>query len=152
MRSTAAMISGLWFLIASSGAATAQLREGTDAFGDWRLDKPGTIRLITPKDLPAPGATPSAANVSRVVAKPANAKLRVPPGFRIELFADGLNGPRILRVAPNGDIFVAETYKGSIRILRAADGASKPDTNEVFAAGLNRPFGIAFFPNGDNQQ
>jgi glucose/arabinose dehydrogenase len=148
----AAATSALLFLIAWSGTATAQVREGKDAFGDWRLDKPGTVRLITPNDLPVPGATPSAANVSRVVAKPANADLQVPPGFKIELFADGLSDPRIIRVAPNGDIFVAETHVGRIRVLRAADGSSKPDTNEVFAAGLNRPFGIAFFPNGDNPQ
>jgi glucose/arabinose dehydrogenase len=152
MRSTAAMTSALLFLIASAGMATAQLREGRDAFGDWRLDKPGTIRLIKPEDLPEPGATPSAANVSRVVARPANASLQVPPGFRVELFADGLKDPRIVRVAPNGDIFVAETHAGTIRILRSPDGASKPDTNEVFASGLNRPFGIAFFPNGGNPQ
>jgi glucose/arabinose dehydrogenase len=150
--SMATVTSALLCLIASSGAATAQVREGKDAFGDWRSDKPGTIRLITPKDLPAPGATPSAANVSEVVAKPANANLQVPPGFKVELFAEGLSDPRIVRVAPNGDIFVAETHGGRIRVLRAADGSSKPDTNEVFAAGLNRPFGIAFFPNGDNPQ
>jgi glucose/arabinose dehydrogenase len=150
-RSMAAITSG-FLLIASSGVATAQLREGTDAFGDWRLDKPGTTRLITPKDLPEPGATPSAANVSRVVARPANANLRVPPGFKIELFVEGLSDPRILRVAPNGDIFVAETRGGRIRVLRATDGASKPDANEVYAGGLNRPFGIAFFPNGDDPQ
>jgi len=150
--SMAAVTSALLCLIASGGVATAQVREGKDAFGDWRSDKPGAIRLITPKDLPAPGATPSAANVSEVVAKPANASLQVPPGFKIELFAEGLSDPRIVRVAPNGDIFVAETHGGRIRVLRAADGSSKPDTNEVFAAGLNRPFGIAFFPNGDNPQ
>ena len=74
------------------------------------------------------------------------------PGFKIELFAEGLSGPRIIRIAPNGDIFVAETRAGRIRVLRAADGAAKPGTNEIFASGLNRPFGIAFFPSGDNPQ
>jgi hypothetical protein len=77
---------------------------------------------------------------------------QVPPGFKIELFAEGLSGPRIIRVAPNGDIFVAETRAGRVRVLRAADGAAKPGTNEIFASGLHAPFGIAFFPNGDNPQ
>jgi len=44
---------------------------GTAAFGDWRADKPGVSRLIKAEDLPRPGATPSSANVSRVVPRPA---------------------------------------------------------------------------------
>src|SRR6266851_1766358 len=106
-------------------AQPATLR-GQDAFGDWRRDKPGTARLIKPEDLPKPGATPSAANMSRVVARPASMMPQVPPGFKVELFADGLSGPRIIRKAPNGDVFVAETRAGRIRILRAAEGAPKP--------------------------
>jgi glucose/arabinose dehydrogenase len=68
------------------------------------------------------------------------------------LFAEGLSGPRIIRTAPNGDIFVAETHAGRIRVLRAADGAAKPGVTETFASGLHSPFGIAFFPSGDNPQ
>ena len=134
------------------GAARAEpgRLEGKDAFGNWHLDKPGTLRLIRPQDLPAPGATRSVANFSHVVPKPPDAAPKVPPGFKIALFAAGLSGPRIIRVAPNGDIFVAETGAGRIRVLRAADGAAQPAKNVVFASGLNRPFGIAFYPSGDN--
>src|ERR1700749_2205088 len=135
-------------LSALGGAAIAQTREGRDAYGSWQADKPGTLRLIRPQDLPAPG--PSSANVSRVVARPAGAMPQVPPGFRIELFAEGLSGPRIIRTAPNGDIFVAETHAGRIRVLRAPHGATKPDTNEIFVSGLHAPFGIAFFRNGSD--
>src|ERR1700729_1250673 len=98
------------------GAAIAQTREGKDAYGSWQADKPGTVRLIRPQDLPAPG--PASANVSHVVARPAGAMPQVPDGFKIELFAEGLNGPRNMRIAPNGDIFVAETRAGRIRVLR----------------------------------
>jgi hypothetical protein len=132
------------------GVAIAQTREGREAYGNWQVDKPGTVRLIRPQDLPAPG--PSSANVSRVVTRPAGAMPQVPPGFRIELFAEGLSGPRIIRTAPNGDIFVAETRAGRIRVLRAADGTTKPGTNEIFASGLHGPFGIAFFPDGSDPQ
>jgi glucose/arabinose dehydrogenase len=125
---------------------------GDAAFGDWRADKPGVSRLIKPEDLPKPGATPSAANFSRVVPRPSSAMLQVPAGFQINLFAEGLSGPRQMRVAPNGDIFVAETRSGRIRVLRAPDGSATPSTNEIYAGGLNQPFGIAFFPNGDNPQ
>src|SRR4029077_18759634 len=82
---------------------------GDAAFGDWRSDRPGVVRLIRPADLPKPGATASASNSPRVVPRPRSSALGVPAGFKIELFAEGLSGPRQMRVAPNGDVFVAET-------------------------------------------
>jgi glucose/arabinose dehydrogenase len=57
-----------------------------------------------------------------------------------------------MRVAPNGDIFVAETDAGRVRVLRAEDGDAKPSKNEIFASGLNQPFGIAFYPSGDHPE
>ena len=129
--------------------AQSALLTGDAAFGDWRTNKPGVRRLIRPEDLPKPGATASSANVSHVVARPTGAVLQVPDGFKIALFAEGLDEPRQMRVAPNGDIFVAETDAGQIRVLRAADGAAKPSANEVYAGGLDGPFGIAFFPSND---
>jgi glucose/arabinose dehydrogenase len=154
MRGIPAVVAALGIFAALDSAAVAQsgVREGKDAFGSWQADKPGTIRLIRPKDLPEPGATRSSANMSRVVRKPAGAAPQVPPGFKIGLFAEGLSGPRVIRVAPNGDVFVAETHAGRIRVLRAAAGASTPSVNETYATGLHQPFGIAFFPSGDNPQ
>ena len=125
---------------------------GAAAFGDWHADKPGVTRLIRPADLPRPGATPSSANAPHLVRRPPSALPQVPAGFKIDLFADGLSGPRQMRVAPNGDIFVAETGPGRIRVLHAADGATKPSANEIYASGLHQPFGIAFFPSGNNPQ
>ncbi|MCP3459118.1 sorbosone dehydrogenase family protein [Bradyrhizobium sp. CCGUVB23] len=145
-----ALTSALFVAVIGTVASAEPVLKGKEAFGSWRSDKPGTVRLIRPQDLPAPGASRSAANASSVVARPAEATPLVPEGFKIELLAEGLSGPRILRVAPNGDIFLAETRAGRIRVLRA-EGA-KIVANEIFASGLNRPFGIAFFPNGDNPQ
>ena len=147
-------LAGAVFAATGVGHALAQSGplSGTAAFGDWRTDRPGVSRLIRPEDLPRPGATPSSANVSRVVKRPSDALPQVPAGFKIELFAEGLSGPRQIRLAPNGDIFVAETGAGRIRVLRAADGASKPSGNEIYASGLSRPFGIAFYPDGGNPQ
>jgi glucose/arabinose dehydrogenase len=133
---------------AAPGALAQPVLRGPEAFGDWKGDRPGLARHITPEDLPRPGATRSASNVSRIVSRPAAAAPQVPDGFRAELFAEGLSEPRIIRVAPNGDIFVAETSSGRIRVLRAADGAEKATANEVFASGLHEPFGIAFYPTG----
>jgi len=121
------------------------------AFGDWRTDKPGLVRLIRPGDLPRPGATASSANVSHVVPRPASAMPQVPAGFKVELLIAGLNGPRQIRTAPNGDIFIAETRANRIRVLRLSEDGSRIAKNEIYAAGLSRPFGVAFFPSDHPQ-
>jgi glucose/arabinose dehydrogenase len=120
--------------------------------GDWRHAAPGVEHHLTVADLPAPYKTTSSGNSPRVVAQPANASLSVPAGFKVQLFATGLSDPRIVRVAPNGDIFVAETAENRIRVLRAADGAQAPSDNQIFADGLDQPFGIAFYPPGNHPQ
>jgi len=116
--------------------------------GDWRSDAPGVRHAIPINQLPAPYATESAGNGPKIVARPAGAALAVPPGFTVQLFASGLSGPRLMRAAPNGDIFVAETARGRIRVMRAADGAGQPSEIAVYAEGLRGPFGIAFYPLG----
>src|SRR4030088_1416487 len=139
------VINGLVLLLAAAVIVPAMAQSGplvgTAAFGDWRSDKPGVSRLIRPEDLPKPGATPSAANVSRVVPRPSATMPQVPAGFKIELFAEGLSGPRQIQVAPNGDIFVAETRAGRIRVLRAPDGNARVSTSEIYARGLRSAFG-----------
>jgi glucose/arabinose dehydrogenase/cytochrome c2 len=129
--------------VAAPGALT-----GTAAFGSYRRDGPGVRRHLTVADLPPPFGTESARNSPSVVSRPSGALLHVPAGFAVDLFASDLKNPRIVRVAPNGDIFVAETAAGQLRILRAKEGAFKPNQIEVFAQGLDHPFGIAFYPPG----
>jgi glucose/arabinose dehydrogenase len=133
-------------------AQNARVLTGQTAFGDWHDDAPGVWRHITPADLPPPGASPSVSNFARIVPRPAGAVPQAPAGFKVELFASGLKAPRALRVAPNGDIFVAETDAGRIRVLRAPDGASKASETGVFASGLDEPFGLAFYPPGPDPQ
>jgi glucose/arabinose dehydrogenase len=125
---------------------------GRDALGDWTTDAPDVRRRITVADLPKPYASESVDNGPRLVPRPADAWPKAPAGFKVEEFAAGLKGPRLLRVAPNGDIFVAESYAGRVLLLRAPDGAGRAATTEVFAADLNRPFGIAFYPPGPDPQ
>jgi glucose/arabinose dehydrogenase len=153
MPTTITTAASVLLVLAAGATAAAEpgVLTGKDAFGSWQIDKPGAVRLIRPQDLPEPGATSSRANFSHVVRRPAAAVPQVPDGFKVELFAEDLKGPRIIRVAPNGDIFVAETRAGRIRVMRASDGASKPDVNDVFASGLDLPFGIAFFPAANPQ-
>jgi hypothetical protein len=119
---------------------------------DWQRQMPGIQHRLTVADLPAPFATQSAGNAPQVVPPPATAALAVPAGFAVKQFAAGLNNPRLLRVAPNGDIFIAETGANRIRLLRAADGAEAPSENLIFADHLDRPFGLAFYPLGGHPQ
>jgi glucose/arabinose dehydrogenase len=142
------------FLTAAVAAGTAyavqpqDMLTGSAAYGDWKSARPGAWRSITTADLPAPYGTDSAGNPPRVVARPADASLHVPAGFTVEQFAGRLSGPRMIRVAPGGEIFVAETDAGRIRLMRAPDGAAHPSETTVFAEGLDEPFGIAFWPPG----
>jgi glucose/arabinose dehydrogenase len=136
---------------APSPAARAEgVLTGAAAFGDWRSDAPGVRRHILVRALPAPFATPSAGNSPHVLERPSGRVPVAPPGFLVTLYASGLQNPRLLRVAPNGDVFVAETSPGRIRVLRASDGSPKAAQKEVFASGLEGPFGIAFYPAGPN--
>jgi glucose/arabinose dehydrogenase len=121
-------------------------------YGDWRADAPGVVHHITANEMPPSGATRSAFNGPRIVEPSPGALPRVPAGFSVQQFASGLRNPRVVRVAPNGDIFVAESGAGRIRVLRAVDGAAAAQQNEVFATGLDQPFGIAFFPPGPDPQ
>jgi glucose/arabinose dehydrogenase len=130
------------------------LLQGTAAFGDWRADRPGTRRLIRPQDLPAPNLADSASNFVRKVRRTNEQKPIVPNGFEVNLFASGLAAPRLIRVAPNGDLFAAESAAGRVRVLRsqAEGGRRKASQSAVFASGLHSPFGIAFYPPGADPQ
>jgi len=134
--------------VSAPRAADEAMRTGPAAFGDWTTEAPGIARLIRPQDLPPPYATRSAGNFSRVVARPAGAALKLPPGFSVMAYAAGFDVPRQMKLAPNGDIFLAESGAKRILVLRPAPGGGQPQVT-VFAADLAyRPYGIAFYPPG----
>lgn len=133
--------------------ATAQaaddVRTGQAAYGDWHADAPGVMRRITPADVVAPLASPSAANRSRVVAQPVGAQLVTMPGFTVKPFATGRDGARVVRIAPNGDIFLSQSRpEGKITVFRPSATGDAPEKTEIFAANLKDPYGIAFYPPG----
>ena len=136
--------------VPAHAAGTLPVRTGSAAFGDWRTDAPGVVRLIRPGDLPTPFATPSASNGPQGAALPKDPRIRVPDGLSASLWARNLVGPRTIRVAPNGDVFVAETARGAIRVIRPAAGTGAAGPAEVYAKGLDGPFGMAFYPPGDD--
>ena len=128
--------------------ALAQTPGQSGPFTDFRMEKPGSIHRISAADLPQPYATPAADNSAHVVSRPSEAWPKVPDGFKVELYAENLKNPRLIRTAPNGDLFVAESGPGRILVFRGITGGGKPETTETFATGLTRPFGIAFYPPG----
>jgi glucose/arabinose dehydrogenase len=114
--------------------------------------KPGNVHHITVADLPAPYATPSVDNGSEVVHRPESAWPIAPAGFKVQLYADGLENPRLIRTAPNGDVFLAESRSGEIKVFRGITADGKAEQVSTFATGLRQPFGIAFYPPGSNPQ
>ncbi|MDR3606029.1 MAG: PQQ-dependent sugar dehydrogenase [Oligoflexia bacterium] len=117
-------------------------------FTDYRFEKPGEFHKIRAKDLPDPAMETSVGNGPEIVPRPAGAWPKVPEGFQVQLYATGLDNPRLIRSAPNGDVFLAESSSGKIRVFRGLTADGKPRQAEVFVAGMNRPYGIAFYPVG----
>jgi glucose/arabinose dehydrogenase len=126
------------------------VRTGRSAFGDWKEDQPGVRRRITPADLP-PISPPTTGKVESVP-MPSGAKPRVPDGFTIQMIAFGLEQPRVIRTAPNGDLFVAESRANRVRLLRTSPESTSPSQDQVFLDGLSKPYGIAFHPPGPNPE
>jgi glucose/arabinose dehydrogenase/mono/diheme cytochrome c family protein len=117
-------------------------------FTDYRFERPGQIHKITLNDLPGPFETPSASNGPMIVPRPQDAWPKAPAGFQVTLYTTGLDNPRRIRRAPNGDLFVSEVATGKVEIFRGVDSAGHPKRTAVFANGLDRPFGMNFYPPG----
>ena len=142
---------GISVALALPEGESGTMLTGAAAFSTAVTEKPGTFRKITVADLPAPFSTPSSANQSHIVPRPADASLQVPPGFQVQLFATGFEQPRELRTAPNGDVFVADSSAGEIKVMHGMAGG-KAESVTLFAGGFNRPFGMAFYPPGSDPQ
>ena len=151
-----AVFCALAFLIFLIGGrpASAQLQQsvltGQSAFTDADHQSPGIRRHLTVADLPAPAPQESVDNGPTIVPRPANILPIAPKGFKVELYATGLDNPRLIRTAPNGDLFLAESATGKIKVFRGVSPDGKATQISDFAVGLHQPFGIAFYPAGPN--
>lgn len=167
----AALVAGALFQAALHGQ---QAITGPSAFAGYAQQKPGVRRKITLADLPEPNPGESVDNGPVLVKRPDGAWPIAPAGFKVQLYAGGdaatpmqrsennkethppTSGtfvmPRIIRTAPNGDLFVADSQAGSILVLRGVTAAGKAATISTYANGLDHPFGIAFYPSGAHPQ
>jgi glucose/arabinose dehydrogenase len=148
---------------------------GQSAYADWDAQKPGIRRKITVADLPAPAPGEAVDNGPQLVPRPEGAGPIAPAGFKVTLYAGGdfkptprssstdgkapsvpaapstFREPRLMRTAPNGDIFMSDSHGDKIFVLRGVGPDGKVQQISTFAsAGLNLPFGINFYPAGPN--
>jgi glucose/arabinose dehydrogenase len=154
-------------LFALTAAAQQQpLLTGQSAFSNWADQHPGVRHKITLADLPQPDPAEAVNNGPEVIPRPDNAWPTAPPGFKVTLYAGGdskplerrdatehmhLSGgtftePRLIRTAPNGDLFLADSGAGKIIVMRGLTPDGKAAHLETFASNLDHPFGIAFYP------
>ena len=161
------------FVLALTAAAQQPLLTGQSAFTDYAQQQPGVRHKITLADLPAPNPAEAVDNGPTVVPKPADAWPTAPAGFKVILYAGGDSTPmqrsenkrethaatqgtfvmpRLIRFAPNGDLFLADSQAGTLFVIRGVGADGKAQTIEKFATGLDHPFGIAFYPLGPNPQ
>jgi len=158
-------------LLGSASVSIAQqpLLTGQSAFTDWNQQQPGVRHKITLADLPEPKPEEAVNNTAHVVPKPADAWPVAPAGFKVTLYAGGdtkpmqradntehmrLSGgtftePRLIRTAPNGDLFLADSGAGILFVMRGVGADGKAAQIEKFATGLDHPFGISFYPATD---
>jgi glucose/arabinose dehydrogenase len=144
---------GLTIFVFDPNARTEnKVLSGQSAFVSSISVKPGLTRRVTVSDLPKPFATESVATKSRIVPRPEGVMPQAPPPFQVGLFATNLEVPRVIRVAPNGDVFVVESQAGRVRVFRGMSADGKPERSEVFATGFHEPYGLVFYPTGSNPQ
>jgi glucose/arabinose dehydrogenase len=132
---------------ATGDQTTAPVLKGSAAFGGFDQHRPGLRRLIQPQDVPP--VTRSTTASAQGATRPEGAVPKVPA---VALVASGLNSPRAINVAPNGDVFIGESRANRVRVLRLSPDSGKLALNQIFAGGLHQPFGIAFYPLGPNPE
>jgi glucose/arabinose dehydrogenase len=95
--------------------------QGTSPFSDFRNERAGVVHKITLADLPAPFATPAVQNPSTLIPRPQGEMPQTLPGYSVRMYADGLQNPRLIRTAPNGDV----NDDGSNSIWRVSYGGRR---------------------------
>jgi len=125
-----------------------QVLTGQQAFTNYSEEHPGVRRHLTVADLPAPYATKGVDNGAEMVSRPNDAWPQAPKGFKVDQYYTGLDQPRLIRTAPNGDLFVAISYQNKIMVFRGVGADGKPKDVSTFADDLSQPFGIRFYPAG----
>lgn len=112
-------VSALATVCTASLCAQQPVLTGQNAFTDYSKEKPGVRRHLTVADLPQPMPDTSVDNGGNLVAQPNGAWPQAPAGFKVERYAQGnFKEPRLIRTAPNGDLFLADSHGDKVWVLR----------------------------------
>lgn len=106
-------------------------------------DRVGARHFVDPAKIPPPSK--SIISIPKIIRGKGLPPLRVPSGFKIDVFAEDVVLPRNMAVAPNGDVFVVEANSQRVAVLRDSDGDGRAETRRLFCVGLRGPHGIAFY-------
>src|SRR5438128_2312118 len=110
-------------------------------------------------ELPPPFATPSVNNHPVVIPKPSDVNLKVPPGFAVDVWAEGFAKPRFMLLGDNGEIFLADSgADAESAAVGSKSGGGATGAVYVFPGGdptkkkklierLDRPYGLARWKN-----
>ncbi len=96
---------------------------------------------IKAPDLPAPYATPSSNNRPHVVKQPGGAKVNVPSGFTVEVWAEGFTTPRFMLQGEHGEILLSGSEGGKVYAFANGDRKQR----KVVLSGMTRPYGLALW-------
>ncbi len=101
--------------------------------------------------MPKPFETKSVVKPPKDIPRPPHAALSVPEDFEVTIYHERLDSARWMALAPNGDVFVVQSRKNRISVLRDADKDGLAEKVFTFAEGttdgLDQPMGIAFYKN-----
>lgn len=73
------------------------------------------------------------------------AQLKAPPGFHISVFAEEVDGARMMAFSPGGVLLVSESGEGNVVALPDPKHAGKAQRTVNVLSGLNEPHGLAFY-------
>ena len=77
-------------------------------------------------------------------AAPPIERIKLPPGFKIQVFAEGLDDARSLALGDRGTVFVGTRREGVVYALVDTDRDGQEEKVYTVAKGLNAPNGVAF--------
>ena len=132
------LLSAIPFLTLAAAPALAQVQPSGPG-PDHRI---GQRYEVKPEQLPKPFDGPIVRNQPLILEREGRIPV-VPDSFEVSLFADKLENPRQALVLPNGDLAVVSQGSGTIFILRDGDRDGRAEWIQRYAAGFNKPNGIA---------
>ncbi|MCB0215899.1 MAG: PQQ-dependent sugar dehydrogenase [Chloroflexi bacterium] len=102
---------------------------------------------VRPSETARPTATATQGSPAPVVPPPdaASARLQVPEGFALRIYASGLQEPRLMTIGPDGALYVAARRGAAILRLADADRDGLADAKQVVASGLNGPHNLEWY-------